>query len=287
MISEEFVSKVLGRPSHALDNRVDFEILQNERILITGGMGSLGLVLSEIFLHLKIMCLSTDIETLDVTNFDSLSQVLGEFQPTVVVHLAADKHAPQGELDPYATFNINTIGTQNLIRAVDNLPTVSRPKIVLASTCKSCDPETVYGASKLIAERLILNHGDCIARFYNVIETDGNVFQIWDALPASEEILVTPCSRFFISRDEAISLLVRVIALSASNYSKTGGRFTINPGEIRELQLVASLLYPERQIKQILPRRGDRLREPLMSNSESFEVIESNLWQIHSPHDPL
>jgi FlaA1/EpsC-like NDP-sugar epimerase len=178
MLSAESIKIILGRQDHTLDNTRDFDSLRSEKILVTGGMGSLGETLCDQFLNHQIDFLVTDIETLDVTSRDNVLEVLQKYKPTVIVHLAADKHAPQGELDPHSTFRINTVGTENIIWATKELRSEYLPKIVLASTCKSCDPETVYGASKLIAERLILNSGNSVVRFYNVIETAGNVFQI-------------------------------------------------------------------------------------------------------------
>jgi hypothetical protein len=81
--------------------------------------------------------------------------------------------------------------------------------------------------------------------------------------------------------------LVKVVAISASQRSEKGGRYTLNPGDARQMESIAEKLYPDRQLKKVMPRRGDRLREPLMSNSETFEVVDTNFWRIISPHDSL
>src|SRR4051812_30487877 len=91
------------------------------------------------------------------------------------VHLAAHKFAGMGEELPEEVAHLNIVGTGNVVRAV--------PKVVLASTCKAAAPITCYGASKLIAERIVLNAGGTVVRLVNVLGSSGSVTQIWDALP--------------------------------------------------------------------------------------------------------
>ena len=286
MIPSDYLEIVLGRKSTPLDNSQDLLSMADERILLTGAMGSLGVAITEILSRHKVQFLGTDIETCDVTNPQLVKEVISQFRPTLIVHLAADKHAPQGEINPLETFLINTSGTQNVIDAKNNLASDQNCRIVLASTCKSCDPETVYGASKLIAERLVLNDGGSVARFFNVVETAGNVFEIWGALDENSEIEVTPCSRYFISSAEATSLLLRVMALGSVKGSEKG-RFSFNPGPITYMPDLASKLFPERNIKLIQPRRGDRLKEPLLAGSERVIELGDRLWKVVSPHDPV
>lgn len=281
---EASLANAITRAPAPLNNVEDIEVLRNDRIFVTGARGSLGLDLVEILRSSQIQVLGTDIEECDVTNLESVMENFESFVPTLIVHLAADKHAPQGELDPLSTFMINTIGTRNIIEAKNRLTNKNECRIVLASTCKSCDPETVYGASKLISERLVLNDGGNVARFYNVIETAGNVFEIWRNLPNDEPLEVTPCTRYFIHKDEAVSLLIRVMALGKAGVSERG-RFSFDPGPAIQMPNLARKLYPGRQIKEVHPRRGDRLKEPLHAQSEAITSFDDRLWKVHSPHD--
>ena len=90
-------------------------------------------------------------------------------------------------MSSWNTLNINTIGTYNLLSCINE-----NTKILLTSTCKSANPEVVYGASKLIAERMVLNSGGSVSRFFNVVETSGNVFSIWDSIAEDKAIDVAP-----------------------------------------------------------------------------------------------
>lgn len=189
-------------------------------------------------------------------------------------HLAAAKDAPEGEVDPETTFRVNALGTQHVL---DRWPYA---RVILASTCKACDPETVYGASKLIAERLVLNAGGWVARFHNVRETRGNVFQQWAALPADASLPVTRCYRYFISIDQAVDLLLTVPRLPS-------GRYMTDPGRLRSMSDVAAETYPDRPQHWITRRRGDRAVEPLHASHErlSFGWADDDIWQIRSHHD--
>jgi FlaA1/EpsC-like NDP-sugar epimerase len=153
-------------------------------------------------------------------------------------------------------------------------------RVVLASTCKACDPETVYGASKLIAERMVLNAGGTVARFFNVVQSCGNVFELWRALPEGEPLPVTPCERYFITIGEAVALLLWAAVLPR-------GRYAVKPVKSRSMVSVAASSFPGRTIAMVPPRRGDRRREPLLGGSEWLEDVEPWLYRISSPHEEI
>jgi FlaA1/EpsC-like NDP-sugar epimerase len=238
-----------------------------KRILITGAKGSIGQLLAARLLGHVVT--QTDIETLDVT-----SPIRWQQNPDVVFHLAGAKHAPVGEANPVETDRINAVGTANVIEAFPNA------KIILASTCKACNPETVYGASKLIAERMVLNAGGVVVRYYNVRETQGNVFRLWESLPVSEPIPVADCWRYFITVRQAVDLTLAALELPS-------GRYTVDPGEPRHMLAEARSLYPGRPLAPIARRRGDRYREPLHAAHEHIIPVSSHpgLLEIVSPHD--
>lgn len=243
------------------------------RVLITGAKGSVGQALMKQLLadrHTNVV--TTDLRDLDVTNEAQVERHLKMWKPEVIFHLAGAKHAPNGEDDPLGVTMVNTIGTANVLR---HAPEGSR--VVVASTCKACNPETAYGASKLIAERMTLNAGHSVARFYNVVESADNVFAGWHSLDAEAPIPWTACTRFFISMSEAVSLLLRVA-------TTTPGRYTLDPGLSRSMHTVARVLYPERELVEAVARRGDRLQEPLRAEHELI-MQDNRLWRVSSPHD--
>ena len=174
------LTRILGRQEYKLDFLSDeiCDFYKNKNILITGANGSLGHGIREYFYSHKVQCniINTDIDLypqdkswyyLNVENYNQIMDFFEENNIDIVFHFAADKHAPKGELTPDNTIGINLEGTKNIICGAE----ICGSRVVLASTCKCCNPETVYGATKLIAERLTLNAGHNVARFYNVVQS--------------------------------------------------------------------------------------------------------------------
>ena len=241
------------------------------RAFITGSEGSLGTALRK-----RLACATCRydlVQGADVCDTAMVKLAMETFRPTVVFHLAGAKHAPGGETNPREAVEVNTIGTANVVAAAP-----SGCRVIVASTCKAADPETAYGASKLMAERIALNAGHSVARFYNIRESAGNVFEIWDALPATDPILVTDCWRYFITMEQAVDLLLGVAA-------REPGRYTIDPGEPAHMAAVAHAAHPGRPIAHMPRRRGDRLAEPRKARCEALEPAGYGIERIRSPYD--
>ncbi len=271
------LERILGRPERPLPLEEPLARLAGKRVLITGAEGSIGSAAGEL-LRGSAEVIATDKYTgdppLDVRVESDVKAVLEAERPDVVLHLAAAKSAPEGERDPMSALEINVIGTRNVLA---HAPEGSL--VVTASTCKACEPETAYGASKLVAERVTLNAGGSVARFYNVVESSGNVFEIWERVPGDEPLLVTPCRRYFISLAEAVSLMIWTAILPPARYG-------FDPGDPREMHDVASDLYPGRPVKSVPPRRGDRIAEPLSARHEDVEPdAQAGLLRIVGAHD--
>lgn len=241
-------------------------------ILVTGALGSVGRVLVERLEDLGHTVVATDLETMDVTNEQQVRLILQRKRPDVIFHLAGAKHAPDGELDPWHVCSVNAMGTRNVLEHAEDA------KVILASTCKACDPETAYGASKLIAERMVLNAAGVVVRFYNIPEADGNVFRYWESLSKSEPIPYTDCWRYFVSMEDSVELLLEALDLPS-------GRYAPKPSERRHMREVAGLRYPARAFVEIPRRRGDRMREPRCAANEMWEETNGYL-KITSLHDP-
>lgn len=247
-------------------------------ILVTGAAGSVGRALLQ---QLPDDTVATDIagckEGLDVADRFQVAQLFDVHRPTLVYHLAGAKHAFEGELFPEHAVRVNITGTANILRYAQQHDT----KVVFASTCKACDPETAYGASKLIAERLVLNAGGTVARYYNIPESDGNVFCHWETIPNDEPIPYTDCWRYFIPMGRAVELTLAAAGLPS-------GRYVVDPGLARHMSDVAEQLYPGRELIEIPRRRGDRWQEPLKAACEEiWPVNGTGFHEVRSPYDPV
>jgi FlaA1/EpsC-like NDP-sugar epimerase len=271
------LERILGRPERPLPLDEPLVRLAGKRVLVTGAAGSIGGAAARLLspvAHVVATDKHSGDRAVDVTLENEVASVMEEERPDVVLHLAAAKSAPDAERDPMSALEVNVLGTRNVLAYA---PSGSR--VVTASTCKACEPETAYGASKLVAERVTLNAGGSVARFYNVVESSGNVFELWAELSPDEPLLVTPCRRYFISLAEAVSVVIWAAVLSPARYG-------FDPGTPRQMRNVAAALYPGRAVKSIPPRRGDRLAEPLAAAHEQVEQdAVPGLLRIVGAHD--
>ena len=281
-MKSEQIEKILNRNQYNdLLSVEKLSLKKDERILISGANGSIGTALADrLKSYSGIKYLTTDIEGdheyMDVTDFQNVFSVINKFQPTIVVNIAGAKHAPLGEREIWKTLSVNTIGMKNII---DSSPMGC--KVILASTCKANNPEIVYGASKLIAEKMALRAGGSVARYFNVIETSGNVFEIWEKLDEDMPIKVpAKCERHFISVEESVGLIIYTMIAPQ-------GRYIINSPTKRNMQDIANDLYPNREKVSIPPRTGDRLCELFKSSSEEIESyhLNSSIIKLKSIHD--
>lgn len=117
-------------------------------------------------------------------------------------HLAAMKHVELCEDDPREAFRQNV----GLTEAVSRVCRDAEVDLILASTDKAFRPEGVYGAAKLLAERIALKHGGSVVRLVNLIGSSGSVLSTWTrARRRGERIKLTDpdMTRFFMTLREA------------------------------------------------------------------------------------
>lgn len=207
-------------------------------ILVTGGAGSIGSALTRYLVktmgneftirvfdhneygiwHLREYQKNPNLRFLvgNVRDYPRLKEAM--FGVHHVFHCAAMKHVALCEFNPFDAVETNVIGTQNVIRAAFDTPTVK--KFLYISTDKAVNPTSMMGASKLIGERLILAANYIkgnrpiklsSARFPNVMETAGNVFEAWEfQYRTMGKLLVRDpdMKRYFIHMDRAVEFLI-------------------------------------------------------------------------------
>jgi UDP-N-acetylglucosamine 4,6-dehydratase len=240
------------------------------KVLVTGSSGHLASYVIPLLNDAGHEVLGIDLPHYDVTRLE-------DFRPfadaDACIHLAGLKYADRAELDPLPTVAVNVQGTANVTA-------VFGERVVVASTCKAADPETVYGASKLIAERLVLGAGGRVVRLVNVLGSPGSVTEIWDAVPESEPLPVCDASRLFMDADVAARLFVEALDWPTGRYASLRFRE-------RHMLAIASELHGPRPTVHVPLRRGDRRHERLLAECERPQVWQPGVLRITGQHDPV
>lgn len=234
-------------------------------VAVTGAGGFIGQRVTALLQEHGANVVPVELPSCDVLDPDSLPHA------DYCLHLAAHKYATTAEEVPASVAELNIRGTANVIERYGS-------GVVLASTCKAADPMTVYGASKLIAERIVLNAGGRVVRFVNVLGSVGSVAEIWAETPDDEPLKVTPCYRMWMSEAEAARLLIAALDFIP-------GRYALDVPEAEAVWETMTRLHPVRAYKFVAPRRGDRIHERLVAEYEAITEHAPGVNRILHPAD--
>lgn len=268
-------------------------MFENKTILITGGTGSWGNELTSQLLemNLKQIIIYSRSELNQVNmqrkfNNNKLKFIIGDIRDyealkqatknvDYIFHLAALKHVPICEEQPYETIKTNIIGVENLIKvAIEN----NVNKVIDVSTDKAVDAMNVYGMTKAIGEKLIIHANTltshtkfvCI-RAGNVLGTNGSVVPLFvNQIKEFNEITITDSemTRYFLTLKQAIELLFKAIINSI------GGETFVMKMPGYKIMDIAEIINEElgnenSKIKKIGKRPGEKLHEVLISRYEA------------------
>lgn len=205
------------------------QIKKGKRYLVTGGTGFLGNALIDRIIHqgglvrvlarnegklieLKERHPAVEVFPGDVSDRFEVAQAMRDVDG--VFHLAASKHVGLAETYVRETIKVNTLGSLNILEESLNLPL---DFVLGISTDKAAQVVGVYGASKLLMERLFDQYErlnpDCkyrIVRYGNVLYSTGSVLCKWrDLIQAGKGVVVTEptATRFFWSVEQAVDLI--------------------------------------------------------------------------------
>lgn len=241
----------------------------------------------------------------DIRDYERVSSAMQEID--YVFHVAAMKHVPACEYNPYEAVLTNIIGTNNVIKAA-----IARKvkKVVFTSTDKAISPTNTYGATKLTSERLVaaaeFSKGMskttfAIVRFGNVIGSRGSVIPLFiKQIKRANKITLTDptMSRFMMTLQQATVLTIKALQQSQ------GGEVFVLKMPVINLKDLATIVIEETckrlgtkpetmQVETIGIRPGEKMYEELMTEEESrwalempdMYVIPSNFVKRHHyPH---
>jgi UDP-N-acetylglucosamine 4,6-dehydratase len=280
----------------------------DKKILITGGTGTIGQQLVSRILQDKpavIRIFSRD----EYKQFE-MQQSLFEHNKTLryligdvrdaerltramegidfVFHLAAMKHVPACEYNPFEAVQTNVIGTQNVIQAA---VTNRVKKVLFTSSDKAISPTNTYGATKLMAERMIsaaeYQKGPkstifSSVRFGNVMGSRGSVIPLFKRQILEQgyiNVTDMKMKRYMMTASEAITLMLK------ANETAQGGELFVMKMPVIQLSDLAMVMIEQVkgkyelncnvEIKEIGLRPGEKMYEELMSDDEMLNSLET------------
>jgi len=267
-------------------------IFNNSKILITGGTGSWGQTLTRILLEkynpteIIIFSRGEFQQVLMQRKFQNpkIKYIIGDVRDYEAVkfatvgvdyifHMAALKHVPICEDHPQEAIKTNITGTTNIVNAsIFN----GVKKVIDVSTDKAVEPINLYGMTKSVGEKIIIQANDLskITKFVcirggNVMGSNGSVIPYFiDQIKKGGPITITDfrMTRFFLTLEEAIELL-----FNAAEDSIGGETFVMNMPSCNITKISEVLMeeYGQVEVKEIGGRPGEKLDEILISKNES------------------
>lgn len=273
--------------------------LNDKRILITGGTGSLGKKLVEIILKRY-----PDVKRLVIFSRDELKQFemsqefpedkypciryfLGDIRDAarlkrafenvdVVIHAAALKQVPAAEYNPFEFIKTNVLGAQNIIDACFDSGVET---VVALSTDKAAAPINLYGATKLCSDKLFVaannikgkhNVRFSVVRYGNVMGSRGSVIPFFmkkrkdGVLPITDEGM----TRFNISLEEGVEMVLHAVEHAI------GGEIFVPKIPSYKITDVAKAIAPNARFELVGIRPGEKLHEEMITTSDSFNTVD-------------
>lgn len=312
------VADLLGREQKQVNIEEIIGYIENKRVLVTGGGGSIGselcrqiashnpkqLIILDIYENnaydieqeLKTKYPNLNLLTLIASVRDSgkMRDVFKTYAPQIVFNAAAHKHVPLMETSPNEAVKNNVFGTLKVAKAADEF---GAETFVQISTDKAVNPTNIMGATKRICEMIIQTLGRhsktkfVAVRFGNVLGSNGSVIPLFKKqIEQGGPVTVThkDIIRYFMTIPEAVSLV-----LQAGAYAKNGQIFVLDMGEpVRIYDLAYNLiklsgLEPGIDIKIECTglRPGEKLFEERLMAEEGLQKTANGLISIAKPLD--
>lgn len=290
--------------------------MENKRILIIGGTGSLGNMLIKKYQNTNNILVYSRNEHKQVTlasepwlNNNSVSFMIGDikdrdsiwnaietYKPDVVINTAALKHVTICQTDPYESVKVNIIGHQNLIEVLKRC-NHKVETLIFISTDKACKPINVYGMCKAISENLYVDFANrqdkikvCLVRYGNVLNSNGSVIPLFKKLLSenAEYLPITDnrMTRFLLPLEEAI----RLIDWTYNNPNSHGKIAVPKVKSFKIIDIARAIIKSVHGNEDAVPlkvvgiRPGEKLHEEMISEEEWMKTEEEENYLITTKH---
>lgn len=283
-------------------------MLKDKTILITGGTGSFGKKFTERVLKeynpKKIIIYSRDEykQYLMQRQFSEYAEKMRYFIGDVrdkerfaracdgvdiIIHAAALKQVPAAEYNPLEAIKTNIDGARNIIDvAIDK----GVEKVVALSTDKAVSPVNLYGATKMVSDKLFIagnsytgdkNTNFSVVRYGNVSGSRGSVIPFFKTLidegKTTLPITDMRMTRFWITLDEAVDLVIKAIG------EAKGGELFIHKCPSFKVTDLAEAMLPGCELEDVGIRPGEKLHEVMITSEDSRSAYEYDDYYIIYP----
>lgn len=223
----------------------------------------------------------------DVRDLDRLHRALNGVD--LVVHAAALKQVPACEYNPMEAVKTNILGSSNVVDAALD---AGVKKVLALSTDKAVNPINLYGATKLAAEKLMIQSNayaggratrfSCV-RYGNVVGSRGSVVPLFIQQREKGEITLTDdrMTRFWISLEQGVRFVIRCIE------TMQGGEVFVPKIPSMKMTDLAKAIAPEAKVRNIGIRPGEKLHEVLISEDEARSTVELEDMYVVQPQAAL
>lgn len=295
------IEDLLERDEVRLDMDIVEHYIRDKVVLVTGAGGSIGSEICRQIMRVgpkqllllghgenSIYLINQELKNIykdgpiipiiaDIRDKQQLDQIFTQYNPQVVFHAAAHKHVPLMEIQPMAAVLNNIYGTRNV---ADIAGRHGVERFVMISTDKAVNPTSVMGATKRVAEKVIISMNDTYdtkyitVRFGNVLGSRGSVIPLFKKqIEAGGPVTVTDpeMTRYFMTIPEASQLV-----LQAGAMGKGGEVFLLDMGEpVKIIDLARNMirlsgLEPDKDIHIKITglRPGEKKYEELLTSEE-------------------
>ena len=204
----------------------------------------------------------------------------------IVIHAAALKHIPTAEYNPFEAVKTNVIGGQNVI---DAALSQGVKKVIALSTDKAAAPINLYGATKLISDKLFIAANNykgkhdikfSVVRYGNVMGSRGSVIPFFlkqkenGVLPITDERM----TRFNITLQEGVDFVLHCLE------KMWGGELFVPKIPSYRILDVAEAIAPDAKHEIIGIRPGEKLHEEMITETDAMNTVEFDDYFVIAPN---
>lgn len=275
-------------------------MLNNKSVLITGGTGSFGKKFTETILKnypqiKRLVIFSRDelkqfemSQVYSPDKYKCLRYFIGDVRDKdrfkracegidIIIHAAALKQVPAAEYNPEEFIKTNINGAQSVI---DSALETDVKVVVALSTDKAAAPINLYGATKLVSDKLFVAANNIkgnrdlrfsVVRYGNVMGSRGSVIPFFTKKAQNgEDLPIThkDMTRFNISLEDGVEMVMWAIE------NALGGEIFVPKIPSYKIENVAKAIAPNANLVDVGIRPGEKLHEEMITDSDSFYTIE-------------